>query len=164
MLYIYLKVFLSRIVDVCIGTIRTMYVIKGSRIVSTILAFFEVLIWFYAAKLVFTTDSNIYVVIFYSLGFALGSYLGSLITDLFIDGIYNIEVISDKITLDDVYKIKKHDIGLSVLKTIDDKYILHIVVRKKRYNYLLKLLKKFDSNAFVIVNDSKLVLNGYIKK
>ena len=46
MFIICLKIFLARIVDVSLGTIRTVLVVKGKNLTPAIVAFFEVLIWF----------------------------------------------------------------------------------------------------------------------
>lgn len=160
---LYLKIFLSRILDVSIGTIRTMYIVKGNRVISSILAFFEVFIWFYAARLAFKQGNNILIVICYSLGYATGTYIGTILNEIFITGVFKIEVISSKLTNKDILTIKKKGYGISVLKTVDSKIFFNISVRKKHYKDCIKLIRRLDNKAFISVTDSKLVLNGFIK-
>lgn len=48
-IYLPLLIFLARIVDVSIGTIRIMMVIEGRRLLAATLGFLEVVIWILAA-------------------------------------------------------------------------------------------------------------------
>ena len=84
MLYICIKIFLARIVDVSLGTIRTVLVVKGKNITPAIVAFFEVLIWFYAAREALNTNiDSIFIPIFYAGGYAAGTYLFYLFHECF---------------------------------------------------------------------------------
>ena len=160
-----IKIFISRIIDVSLGTLRTMFVVKGNKIVSSLIAFVEVFIWFYAARAALVNfDNSIIVAISYSLGYATGTYLGTLLNEILIDGFYNIEVISSKITVADILKIKKQNYGLSVVKTIDNKLIVYLSISKKRYKECIKLIKSIDKDSFIVVNDAKVAFNGYFKK
>ena len=69
MFMVCIKIFLARILDVSIGTIKSFYVIKEERIISFILSFIEVLIWYYAARAALSIDiDSIFIPISYSLG------------------------------------------------------------------------------------------------
>ena len=41
--------------------------------------------------------------------------------------------------------------------------MLFIEINKKRIDHLNKLIKSLDEKAFIVVNETKLVQNGYIK-
>lgn len=165
MLLLCLKIFISRIIDVSLGTLRTMFIVKGNKIVSASIAFIEIMIWFYAAReALVSTESSILIAISYALGYATGTFIGTYFNELFISGIYNIEVISNKINKNDILKIKKNNFGVSVLKTIDNKNILFLSINKKRYKECIKLIKTIDKDSFIVVNDAKVAFNGYIKR
>ena len=160
-----IKIFVSRIIDVSLGTLRTMFVVKGNKIVSSSIAFIEVFVWFYAARVALVNyDNSITIAIFYSLGYATGTYLGTLLNEMLVDGIYNIEVISSKIKVSDILKIKKANYGLSVVKTIDNKLIIYLSINKKRYKDCIKLIKSIDKDSFIVVNDAKVAFNGYFRR
>lgn len=75
-----LKIFFARILDVTLGTIKTVYIVNGNKIKSTIIAFFEVLIWFDIARTSLNTNiDSIIIPIVYSLGYATGTYIGMFI-------------------------------------------------------------------------------------
>ena len=80
-----IKIFLARIIDVSIGVIRTMELVKDHAIKAVILAFFEVLIWFLIAKEALTSNElNFLIAIFYSLGYACGTLIGAYLSKLLI--------------------------------------------------------------------------------
>ncbi len=72
-----LLIFLARISDVTLGTIRTMAIVNSQRTLAWCLGFFEVLIWIYAvsATLQGALESPLLAVA-YALGFATGNYVG----------------------------------------------------------------------------------------
>lgn len=164
-LFLCIKIFFARILDVSLGTVRTMFVVKGNKIIAPLIAFIEVIIWFFAAREALNTElSSVWIVISYAGGYASGTFIGTFINEVFITGIYNVQVISQKISNQDVKKIKSHGFGVSCLKTTDNKNMLFLEINKKRYRECIRLLKKIDKSSFIVVNDSKVAHNGYIKK
>ena len=69
-------VFLARVLDVSIGTVRTITVVRGYRLLATVLGFFEVIIWVMAAGQVLTNLHHWYLVISWAGGFATGNAVG----------------------------------------------------------------------------------------
>lgn len=72
-----LIVMLARILDVALGTMRTIVIVQGRMITAFFLGFLEITIWVTVVGTVITQikESPI-LVIFYSLGFALGNVVG----------------------------------------------------------------------------------------
>ena len=60
-----LKVFIARMIDVSLGTIRTMFIVKGNKIVASVIAFLEVLVWFYASRSIFSIEENGLIILFF---------------------------------------------------------------------------------------------------
>jgi uncharacterized protein YebE (UPF0316 family) len=74
-----LLIIVGRIADVSIGTLRTVFVIQGRRILSLVLGFFEILIWVsVVSKVVQNLQQPAYAVS-YAFGFAMGNYIGMTI-------------------------------------------------------------------------------------
>lgn len=74
-----LFIFIARIADVSIGTIRTISVINGRRGLAWLLGFCEVTVWVLAVSSVLQHLQKPAVVVAYALGFATGNYLGMTI-------------------------------------------------------------------------------------
>lgn len=165
-----LKIFLARIVDVSLGTIRTVLVVKGKNITPAIVAFFEVLIWFFAAREALnTTIDSLLIPIFYSAGYAAGTYIGTFITTHFVEGLIGVHVITKVSKERSMLKeIREKGFGVSVidLKNThekDKKDMLIIHINKSKLKKLTKIIRKNDPDAFVVINENKYIQNGLIK-
>jgi len=77
--YIPLLIFLARICDVSIGTVRTILVIAGNKWLSPLLGFVEVIIWVLAIGGVIRYLDNVWALLGYGAGFAAGVYIGMMI-------------------------------------------------------------------------------------
>ena len=82
-----LLIVIARVVDVSLGTVRTVAVIHGRRHTAWALGFCEVLIWVLVVSVVIkTVQENRWYAIAYALGFATGNYLGITIEQFFAYG------------------------------------------------------------------------------
>lgn len=90
-----LLIFILRIIDVSMGTVRTLGVVEGLAKLSVVLGFFEVLIWIVAVSQVVTrlTESPI-LPIAYASGFAAGNAIGILIEKRLAFGLAVMRIIS----------------------------------------------------------------------
>lgn len=164
-----LKIFFARILDVSIGTYRTLIMVKGQRVKASILAFFEVFIWFFVAREALQTDVNsLLIPISYSLGYASGSFIGSWLVKRFVEEIICVQVITTKDCKGLKEKIKANNFGVSEImlkKTKDDQnsHMLFIELDSKKLNLLKELIERYDKKAFIIVSETKYVANGWIK-
>lgn len=159
-LMICIKIFFIRIIDVSLGTIRSIVTIKGNIFKASIIGFIEVLVWFIVAKEAITNKGGILIAIFYALGFSTGTFLGGILSKKFIKSKLGIQVVIDK---DEsiINKIRDNGYALSVVECMNDKYMLFIEVDSSKYDNILKLIKKLDENAFLTVNETRYVYNGY---
>lgn len=164
LLYLCIKIFSARIIDVSMNTIRTVYIVKGKRLISTIIAFFEVLIWFEVARTALNTEITSFLIpISYAGGYATGTYIGTLISTKIIKGHYTVTVISNKISKNNINKIKKEGYGITSIQTETNSKYLIIEINKKELDNLKALIKALDINAFIYINETKTIENGYIK-
>ena len=140
-----LKIFLARIIDVTLGTVRTVLVVRGRKNTAALIAFVEVLIWFLIAREALTTDVTSWLIpICYAGGYATASV--------------------DKM----IKEIRDAGFGVSVvdLKNPQDnekKTMLMIQLNKSKLKKLTHIIRTNDKDAFVVINDTKYVQNGVIK-
>ena len=72
-----LAIFLARIVDVSLGTLRTISIVQGRTWVSFWLGFVEIIIWLWVISTVIPQVREIPILaIFYAFGFACGNMVG----------------------------------------------------------------------------------------
>lgn len=170
LLFLCLKIFIARIIDVTLATLRTVYSVKGKTLLAGIIGFIEATIWFIVVKEALNTDiQSPFIVISYAGGFATGSILGTYVSKTFVNSLISVEVITTKGTKENIEKIRLEGFGVSVVDILDneddvDKKMLIITLNSKHLEELKRILRYIDRNAFVVVNESKIVQNGFIKK
>src|SRR3989344_8289644 len=108
-----LLIILARVVDVSMGTIRVIFISKGFKKVSTILGFFEVLVWLAAISQIMQNLTNIYYYFVYAFGFALGTYVGMVIEEKLSIGKCMLRIITRKDAAKLVTELKKHNYNLT---------------------------------------------------
>ncbi len=164
-----LKIFLARICDVSIGTFRTVLIVKSKNLAATIAAFLEVLIWFLIAREALNTEiTSIFIPLSYAGGYAAGTYIGLLLSKQLIDGLVGVQVVINKCDDTIIKEIRKHGYAVSVIplqyqKDKDKKAMLYMQINKKKLDDLTDLIKKLDNDAFITVNETKYVYNGFMK-
>ncbi len=170
LLFLCLKIFLARIIDVTLATLRTVYSVKGKTLLAGIIGFIEATIWFIVVKEALNTDiQSPFIVMSYAGGFATGSILGTFVSKRFVNSLIKVEVITTKATPKNIEKIRLEGFGVSVVDTIDnisdgDSKMLIITLNSKYLEDLKRILRHIDKEAFIVVNESKIVQNGFIKK
>ena len=75
----YLIIFLLKIVENTIATLRLIIVANGKKLLGAVLNFIMSIVWVISTSLVVQNFKNILNILFFSLGCFVGSYLGSLI-------------------------------------------------------------------------------------
>ena len=162
-----LKIFFSRIIDVTLGTLRTIVTVKDKVFTASLIGFFEVFIWFVVAREALDTSNNsLFIGIIYALGFAFGTYIGGIISRYIIKGILSVQIITNKASQDWVDDLRDNGFGVSVINInqkdgTPDKYMFFLEINKNDFSKLFKLIKKYDKDAFIVINESKSVINGY---
>jgi len=167
LLLLCIKIFLVRILDVSLGTVRTMFTVKNKKFFASLIGFVEVLIWFLIVREAFNSEeSGIYIALSYSLGFATGTYIGGYLADILITGNITLQVFTDNLELDNIIRKNGYAVSAVECKGYDkeiSKEVLYINVNKRKEKELKKIIHKNDKDAFVIVNETKYVVNGYFK-
>src|SRR5215510_11616162 len=89
-------IFLARIGDVSINTIRIIYVLGGRRWTATLLGFFESFIWLMAIRQIFEHLDNWICYVAYPAGFASGIFIGMIIEERIAYGKVIVRIITRK--------------------------------------------------------------------
>lgn len=159
------KIFSARILDVSIGTVRSVFTIKGKSFIAALIGFIEVLIWFLVAREALSSNEvNFFIAISYSLGYATGTYIGGILSKMLIKGKLNVQVITNNIHIIDKLRNKGFAVSVIDIKGKDsNKYMLVIGINNNKKEELIDTIKKLDNDAFVYINETIYIQNGYIK-
>lgn len=166
-LFLCLKIFFVRILDVSMGTFRTIITVKGKSLFASIIGFVEVFIWFVIVKEALNTDeTSIFIAISYALGYATGTFIGSILSKKFISSNLSVQIITNKsIELATALREKGYAVTVIDVEGRDDtqdKYMLFIGINDKNLNTLQQVTKQIDPTAFIVINETKYVQNGFM--
>lgn len=161
-----LKIFFVRILDVSMGTLRTVITVKGKTLYASMVGFVEVFIWFLIVREALNTpETSIWIAVAYSLGFATGTYIGGVLSKKLIGGNLSVQVITANLEMIDALRNEGYGVTVMDVEGKDkevDRFMLFIQINKRSMNHLQKLIRKFDSTAFIVVNETKFIENGFI--
>ncbi len=158
-----LLIFIARILDVSLQTIRIVYVARGFRKLAPIVGFFEVLIWILAIKIIFDNLDNALGYIAYSAGFALGNYVGILLEQKMAVGRVVIRVITRKDATDLIAALRKEGFGVTAQPAEGSEgpvSIIYMTIRRCDYEKVETLIKKHNPKAFFTLEDVRYVSEG----
>lgn len=165
MILLCIKIFFVRILDVSLGTIRTIITIRGKNFIASSIGFIEILIWFLVVKeAINTTMDSIWISISYALGFAAGTYIGGFLSNKFVKTNLTLQVISNNAdVLIENLRNKNYAVTILDVKGIHShNKMLLLEINSKRLEEVRNIIKSVDKDAFVIVDEAKYVFNGYL--
>lgn len=164
-----LIIIIFKMIEVSIGTIRSILVHKGYRQVGTILAFIEILLWVFIASRVITgLAEDPLKGVAYSLGYAAGVYLGSLLEQKLAFGMRNIQVITNENEAPIVSELlRENGYGVTVLDgegRNEKRKIMTIYSTRQGAKKVTELVESVAEDALVIVSDIISLKGGYYTK
>ena len=155
-------IFLARIIDVSIGTMRIIYVTRGMKLLAAVCGFFEVLVWLVAITQIMKNLSNFVMYVTYAGGFAVGNYIGILIEERLAMGFVAVRIITSKDATELVDFLKEKDFGVTSVAAqgIDDKVqLVFTIVKRKELAEVLEVIQRFNPKAYYSVEDVRKVSN-----
>ncbi len=160
-----LFIFFARVTDVSMGTLRTLFIVRGKRFHAAVLGFFEVIIYIVALNRVVNALDNPVNLIVYALGFATGNYVGSFLEEKMALGNISAQIICSK-SMEMANALRDVDFGVTVLDGLGkegEKEILLISLRRKYLPRLLDIAEDIDHDCFITVTDARTTRGGYFK-
>lgn len=155
-------IFLSRICDVSIGTLRIIYVSRSKKFLAPLLGFFEVSIWLVAISQIMQNLDNIVCFIGYAGGFAMGNFIGILIEEKLAVGTLMIRIFQSSET---GIKERLYTAGFGV--TSIDAHgkngaveIIFTIIKRKDLDKVVRIIEACQANTFYSIEDAKSVKKG----
>ncbi|MEN6427451.1 MAG: DUF2179 domain-containing protein [Phycisphaerales bacterium] len=156
-------IFLARITDVSLGTVRLIFVSRGYKLLAPLAGFFEVLIWILAIGQIMQNLANPICYIAYAGGFATGNFVGLLIAEKLSLGTVIVRVITQKPAADLIARLRQRQYGVTVMDgqgANGPVQIVFTVVRRREVSDIIELVKRFNPQAFYSIEDVDLVERG----
>jgi uncharacterized protein YebE (UPF0316 family) len=156
-------IFLARICDQSIGTMRIIFVSKGKRNIAPILGFFEVLIWITAISKIMQNLDNYVNYIAYAAGFATGNLVGMIIEERLAMGIQMIRVFANERGQELVNILNINGYGATSVEAHGAREKIHLIytiVQRNELGKVIELINSFNPKAFYTIEDVKAANEG----
>ncbi|UCF16900.1 MAG: DUF2179 domain-containing protein [Phycisphaerales bacterium] len=155
-------IFLARVVDVSMGTIRVIFVSRGLKYLAPVVGFFEILIWLLAIGQIMKNLSSPLCYVAYAGGFAAGNYIGISIEEKLSLGVALIRVVTQKDASPLVERLKTENFGVTSIDghgTVGQVKVVFTIVQRRQVAEVIALIKQFNPNAFYSIEEV-----GYVER
>ncbi len=156
-------IFLARICDVTLDTLRIIYVSRGMKFLAPVIGFVEVLIWLIAITQIFKNLSNPVCYVAYAGGFAMGNLIGILIEEKMAIGTVVIRIITQKDAEALIDRLKESRYGVTHVDAqgaMGQVKIIFTIVKRKAINSVLEIVRGCNPLAFYTIEDVRSVRKG----
>jgi uncharacterized protein YebE (UPF0316 family) len=161
-----LLIFLSRIADQSIGSMRLIFLAKGFKFIAPMLGFFEVIIWLIAVSQIMKHLDNVLCYIAYGAGFAMGNFIGMTLEERISIGTVLVRIIPNLNTEELIYALRTRNFGLTTIDANGSrgevKIFISIINRKDLKEYIA-IINKINPNAFYTIEDVKTINQGIVR-
>ena len=156
-------IFMARVIDVSMGTVRVIFVSRGLKYLAPVVGFFEVLIWLLAIGQIMKNLSNPACYIAYAGGFAMGNYVGICIAGKLSLGVVLIRVVTKKDALPLIEHLKSENYGVTSVDgygTLGKIKVIFTIVPRREVKKVVQFVKRFNPNAFYSIEEVSFVEKG----
>ena len=145
-------IFVSRVIDVTIGTFRVQMIVRRQKLTAGILGFFEVMIFVLIVSKVLQDISNWMNVVAYCGGFSIGNIGGIYIADKLTKELISIGVISKNKWQEIEQKLREEGFGVTRTKGYGkdgEIQVLRVICERCYFPKVKDIAMDYDSKVFI---------------
>lgn len=157
----------AKIVEITIQSLKTCMMVKGQRLKAAGLGFVECIIWgLVISTIIGTLGDNLFLLLFYCVGYATGLFLGSTIEGKLALGTSNLEIIANDENTEKIREyLKERNMGFTVFGgkgSTDKMNMIFIVLSRREAGRVLKEIRRLcDNRIFVVASEVSKYAGGY---
>jgi len=151
-----LLIFVLRIFDVSLDTMRIIFMTRGYRNIAPVIGFFEILIWIVAITRIMQNLNNWVSYVAYAAGFATGNYVGMLLDEKLAIGHELIRVITRIESHDLADVLRQTGFGVTSVNATGMQGavgILYIIVNRKNLKKAIAIIEQKAPSAFYTIEN-----------
>lgn len=169
--WLYLLVFLGKLAEVSISSLRTQMIVKGQRLVGAILAGIEYVMWFVIVAVALNKySSDLLMVGLLTISFALGQIIGSFIEEkmalgnCMLNGIFTSR--DNAVSAADMLRANGFSLTMFSGEGIgkSERTIIIMTVRRKNLSLVKKMMHDIDSKVVISVTPMVNIEGGTMPK
>ena len=157
----------AKIVEITIQSLKTCMMVKGQRLKAAGLGFLECTIWgLVISTIIGTLGDNLFLLLFYCVGYATGLFLGSTIENKIALGTSNLELIAgEESTVLITEYLRQNERGYTVFEghgSVDAMNMIFIVLPRRETPKVLKEIRGIcGGKVFVVASEVSKYAGGY---
>ena len=158
-----LLVFLARVVDVSLGTLRIIFTSRGKKRLAPLLGFVEVFIWVSVIAEITKGAHNLVAYLAYAGGFAAGNYIGMYIEDKLALGMLVVRAIVPDHVQSLTKQLSGKGYGVTCVQaqgSLGPVKLIYTVVMRKDLPEVAKIIQDAYPNAFFTVEELRSAERG----
>ena len=162
-----LFIFVLRLAAVAVGTVRMLLVVRGERIVATLVGLFQALFLVVALGKVVQDLGNLLNILAYCVGFAAGTWVGMILEKRLALGYVLVRIVS--LQEGRRVAVTLREKGYGVTEMLGEGLagrvgIIDVVAKRKDVPLITSLGREIDEDAFITVQEPREVYRGYIPR
>jgi uncharacterized protein YebE (UPF0316 family) len=158
-----LIVFVARLTDVTLGTMRIIFVSRGKKYLAPVFGFVEVFIWITVVSQIVRGAQNIVAYLAYAAGFAVGNYVGMIVEEKLAIGTLMIRVILPKNGSALIKRLRAEGYGVTHVDGCGANgpvMLIYTVVMRKELSHVVDLIQEIHPKAFFTVEELRSAQQG----
>lgn len=158
-----LLIFLARIIDQILGTIRIVFISRGDKWISPILGFIEIIIWVLVIRQILYNLSNVVGYIAYAGGFATGNFIGIRLEEKIAMGKRVVQIITQKDASKLVGLLNRKGYGVTNIPAQGSRgrvNVIYTIIERSDLNRVIQWVENINPGAFYSVQNVLSVKEG----
>jgi len=158
-------IFLLRIVDVTLDTMRVLFMVRGRRLPAGILGFLMALVWIIAVGNAMKHLDSVWHILGYAAGYGTGTMVGITIENFVAFGLIQLRIVSKHGGVEIAEGLRDRGYGATEFSGFGRDGAVEIVqsvVQRAHLNEVLAIVDQFDDTAFVTVEDPQVLRGGSV--
>jgi uncharacterized protein YebE (UPF0316 family) len=157
-------IFLLRVSDMTLDTLRVLVVMRGKKGIAWVLGFFQAAIFVLAISSVLSDLDNLLNVVGYAAGFATGNVVGMLIEERLAIGHTHINIVSSRRGSAIAENLREDGYAVTEIPARGKDgmvSLLNVSVLRKNGEKVRKLVNQIDPDAFITAEDVRPIRRGF---
>ncbi len=158
-----LLIFLARVFDVTLGTLRIIFTSRGMRKIAPVLGFIETFVWIVAVSSIVKGAQNVVAYIGYAGGFAMGTYVGMLLENKLAVGKVTFRAIIRRDTKELVKTLVDAGFGITIVDgrgSSGKVKIIYTTVKRQNLPVVIDIFHRMVPGAFLSVEEVRSTEQG----
>lgn len=161
-----LFVFLMRLTDMSLDTLRLLFTVRGRRLIAGLIGVVQATVFILAVSAVLRGPLNIWTVAGYALGFGAGVILGLTIEGRLAIGYSMLRVYSHQFGRKIADALRESGYAVTEIMGHGKEgniTVVNIVVARRNVQAVRNIIDGVDPNAFITVDEARTLQHGYFR-